>query len=485
MDTPSAEDLVKEVSEEVKEEVTQAVEEAEKTEHVKTNAEVNKAVVDALTRGPAKPEKKEEKPHHTPHVHHSPRKKVKVHLKTLNILLMVVIAVLIIFNLSTIANLNPEAAAVVIPDVIPSDLAKVSLTILSADCEECFSLDDTLTALRSLDLDLSEVEVAYDSVEGKALVKKYNLTGVPAILLKGDLDSVADLQLLPRTDDAVVLPAVPPYLNVKSGAVTGVVDITYVVKSDCEECFDVTTLTEQLEQFGLAIGEVKEVDVNTDEGKELVADNGITKVPTFMVSKDISVYTQLYEAWKDLGQELDDGSLLILDVTPPYWDLDSDELKGLVIMTNLVDESCGECYDVDIHSQILELRFGMVVSNKATVDVNSDEGRDLLEKYSITKVPTVLLSEDVKTYKHIAEMWKEIGTEESDGTFVFRGFDDLGETYKDLEKDEVVTGLGLTSGAVAEPVVIELDLEAEEEVAEEVVEVEEINNPPVLDLGLE
>ena len=71
--------------------------------------------------------------------------------------------------------------------------------------------------------------------------------------------------------------------------------------------------------------------------------------------------------------------------------------------------------------------------NTTTYDINSTEGSALIKKYNITEIPTILYSPETSVYPHFAEAWiNQSNTVESDGWFVFRAVDKVGEVYQNV-----------------------------------------------------
>lgn len=109
-------------------------------------------------------------------------------------------------------------------------------------------------------------------------------------------------------------------------------------------------------------------------------------------------------------------------------------------ITYLVDESCTECYNVLIHKQILT-DYGLNLQEK-TVDVNSEEGKALIEKYNIDSVPTYILDKRAVKSDIVMTIWPEVGTVEEDGKLIFRNNYLLGVDYKRNYDDEWILTQG-------------------------------------------
>ena len=87
---------------------------------------------------------------------------------------------------------------------------------------------------------------------------------------------------------------------------------------------------------------------------------------------------------------------------------------------------------MNVHKTVLT-NYGVYTAEETTVDISSEQGQALREKYNITKVPTMIASEELQYYKTINEIWEKVGTIEDDGTYVFRDLDLVSEKYTTLE----------------------------------------------------
>lgn len=110
-----------------------------------------------------------------------------------------------------------------------------------------------------------------------------------------------------------------------------------------------------------------------------------------------------------------------------------EEKKG-VRLIKLVDEACDLCYDVGLHNQILA-RFGVEIVEEETIDMNSKEGKELVEKYKITAIPTIILSPEANQSEALMRIWPQVGSIESDGYLVFRELGLLRATYQIIHPD--------------------------------------------------
>jgi len=211
---------------------------------------------------------------------------------------------------------------------------------------------------------------------------------------------------------------------------------TIVTKEDCEDCFDINLVMDALLQAGVKEKGRETLYLGERNADELVEQYNIEKVPALLVSGELEKDERLIPFWQNLG-EIIDGVFVLRQVVPPYIVVDSGELKGLASMIYLTDESCDECYDVRFHDSVLVGQFAFSPRDRRAVDVSSDEGEALVEKYDIDLVPTILLRGEVGVYPGVAQIWPEVGEITADGTYIFTSLELMGN-HKDLSTGKVV-----------------------------------------------
>ena len=186
----------------------------------------------------------------------------------------------------------------------------------------------------------------------------------------------------------------------------------------------------------MLVKEHTELDYQTSKGKEFAASQGIERVPALLVSSEIGAYPEVAQQLAGAGFTQDDDAYLFQAPVPVYRDVADDKIVGLVDLIMLTDDSCSECYDVSVNKQILQ-RFGLVINNENTHDISSEEGKSLKEKYSVERVPIIILSPDASAYPSLMQAWKSVGSIEDDTWLVMRRPELIG-TYKDLSTNQVV-----------------------------------------------
>lgn len=315
--------------------------------------------------------------------------------------------------------------------------------IENPDCQECINVSKVIGIIKgapTLDV-VSDKTVAYDSEEGKELIAEYDLKRLPAFVMKIASDTNFEGDLPPfekRNGDLVFDETPPPYYAVKDGQVKGIVKVTKIVNPDCEECFDLDLLMNNLRTFGVYIDEEETIAYDTADGQELVEKYGIDKVPTLLFSGDAAEYEQIAQVWKTIGTVEDDGTMVLRQVNPPYYSIEDSAVKGIVDITFVVDDSCEECYDLTQLQDMFTKQLAMQFNIEKTVDVSTAEGMDLVDEYNITKVPTLILSEGASEYPGLVTAWSQIG-DVVDGRYVLTKIDAVpNAVYKNLETDEII-----------------------------------------------
>lgn len=213
---------------------------------------------------------------------------------------------------------------------------------------------------------------------------------------------------------------------------------TVVTSKNCQDdCFNITNLITAINQEQNNVKETGRdvVYIEDGEGKALVEKYNITRVPTLLVAGDLNKNASLANAWQVLG-EIINGVFVYREIIPPYIEVASGELKGKISAIFLTDESCEQCYDVNLHNFALN-NLGVVPAEVSFVDVSSDQGQNLVSQYNITKAPTILLQGEANEYQGLVQVWELVGEVASDGTYVFTQMDEMG-TYRDLATGQIV-----------------------------------------------
>ncbi len=211
--------------------------------------------------------------------------------------------------------------------------------ITSKTCTDCFDLNllvDSLKNSPNSPVKVTGVDTLDSSdAKAQALITKYKITKVPALIAAGSIDKNSTLKdfftkLGTIENNVFVLrQVIPPYVDVASGQVKGVLSLTYLSDTACKECYDVKLHENALQALGMYIKDQKTVDVSSDEGKTLLKNYKITLVPTILIKGDTSEYPNFDQVWATVGKvDATDGTKILTDVSVMgnYFDLAKNKL---------------------------------------------------------------------------------------------------------------------------------------------------------------
>ncbi len=367
--------------------------------------------------------------------------------------LLVALIIVSLFNFW----LSSSVTAAIVEKTAELETAKpvvpqIQITVLSASsCADCFDISSALNTAKNSKTNVTEEKkIEFDSAEGKALIAKYGVKKIPTVIVTGEIDNATKLASFgAKANGAIVFDKqTPVYIDAQTGAAKGRVTAMLVTDKACSDCTDYAPVVEQLKGAGVKISDVESVDFADEEGKAIVKQYNLSRVPSIVLSSDLNEYAKVTEGWSNVGTIESDGSFVLRQTTPPFRDVAKDAILGRVSVVYLSDESCSQCYNASLHRPIL-LNFGLKLVDEKNVSISSQEGKDLVKKYNISAVPTILVSPDAKEYSGFMGVWAQVGSNETDGWLVFREIKTAlqGRVYKDLSTGEIV---GLTPSPTPE-----------------------------------
>ena len=212
------------------------------------------------------------------------------------------------------------------------------------------------------------------------------------------------------------------------------VDATIIKYSECKECTDFIIAINEFRKLGVKINEP--VFYEFDEAQSLIDKYKIDKVPTLILSEEARNYKQIIDVWQNIGTIESNGVFIVRNFNPPYYDLKSKIVKGMVDIVFIKDKTCVKCYDVMKNKLALE-KLRVYIKNEVSVDAGDNEGKSLIKKYKIRKIPTFIMSKEAMDYPQFDTIWSSVGYVADDGTLIFSNVESIG-TYKDLIRNEII-----------------------------------------------
>lgn len=214
--------------------------------------------------------------------------------------------------------------------------AKVTIVGAVACAKNCWDTQLFLDALSAQNIKI--VSKKSYSVGGwwpfngaNKLVKDFQIAKLPTVLIeftgkdKPDISKFFSPTLGNVINGKFVLTkTLAPYYDVASKQLKGKIKVTYLTDKSCAECYDIKKHEVALKNLGVDSAGSKTIDISSDEGKSLVSQYKITKVPTVLISGEVAAYAVLTEAWSQVGTIASDGTYIFTAV-----DLMGDSYRNL------------------------------------------------------------------------------------------------------------------------------------------------------------
>jgi hypothetical protein len=309
----------------------------------------------------------------------------------------------------------------------------VKILLIEKDCRECASLQPLIDSIKSLDVNVLQVrKVNADSEEGKKIIEMHAIKALPSLIVNGEFQGTKLQELWQEIGEEkngvlILRESIPPYYSVEEERVIGKVNLFIIKNSFCSECIDLNFFSQDLRDLNVLIESEETLEFTSSEGQKLIKEYSIKRLPAAVLKGDAIEYPFLAFVWEQLGTIELDGTLVYRSAVP-YFDLNSGKTKGLVQITRLIDANCFDCVDVNkLVSPLKEM--GLKIIQERTVDFSSLEGKELIEKYSIKKIPTIIVSSEANEYNTFSLVWSSVGTQEEDNNFVFRNVEVLNEKF--------------------------------------------------------
>jgi hypothetical protein len=314
------------------------------------------------------------------------------------------------------------------PTVTPNTPKIGVIALTFKDCRQCFDVQPLADGIVKALVGAEVENKSLDYRNASDLIAKYGVKKVPAVIVTGEIDKVPSLKqaLLPLAEqapDGSLVLTRPVYFDLQTQKFIGMLKITKIVNGSCYECTKAFDFQKNIEQgIGISFSDETEWELNDSRAIALIQQYNITKIPSIVITGEIDEYKGLKEEWLTVGNVESDGALVWRSVPPVYESLPSKQIKGMVTLIGIVNSSCKQCYNVRLHENELTSE-GIYVANTTYLESNSTWAKNLIKKYDIDFVPTVVIDKELEEYypyTQIKDVWAEVGSFESDGWKVFR-----------------------------------------------------------------
>jgi thiol-disulfide isomerase/thioredoxin len=212
------------------------------------------------------------------------------------------------------------------------------------------------------------------------------------------------------------------------------IDVITITTSFCKDCFDISTTVDALKKENVKINSDKTIDALSSEAKQLIADYKINKLPTIIVTGEVG--RQSVKSFFGAGWQTNDKSAVYTGQLPPYTDA-AGTVKGIVEVTQIVDRSCEKCGDMSTVIDFFK-QSGVKFSSEKIFDYESNDGKELIKKFGVDRLPAMIISKDILEYPDVKAVWPQLGAEEKEGMFALHT---TSPPYRDIAAGNIV---GLT-----------------------------------------
>ena len=287
--------------------------------------------------------------------------------------------------------------------------------------------------------------MSFDSTEASSSIEQFAIKKVPTYIVTGEvtknnLESFVKSNGEIKENAFIFTKLSPVFIDTETGQEMGQVTATLITDPSCSQCTDPKIVVENFKKAGVKVREIREFAWNSIDAQNIISQYKITKAPSLIFSPEFDLYDTVKSTWQNFGTVENDKTYVARNLPLPYRDLTKGQIVGFVDIIYLTDSSCTDCYKAsDVQKPILIQGYRVALSTEQTIDVSSGEGQSLISQYKIVSVPTILLSPEADQYANLKNVWKNVGTVESDGWYVFREMQQLrGVVYKDLTTNQVV-----------------------------------------------
>lgn len=215
--------------------------------------------------------------------------------------------------------------------------------------------------------------------------------------------------------------------------------LTLIVPSDCSQCGELSQERQTFTNLNVVINDEVRIDATSDEAQQLITSKKISKLPAMIFVADKKIREDIIKSAQESGaNKLGETELVWETKSAPYLNVANNEIAGLVHITYITDSNCENCYDVVSTQRGALGRFGLGISSEDIIDISSEKGAELLKTYAITQVPTLILSSEAGVYETLMQVWPQVGTQEADGSYVFRELEAINGVYKNLTTGKII-----------------------------------------------
>ena len=207
------------------------------------------------------------------------------------------------------------------------------------------------------------------------------------------------------------------------------VGITLLTTGTCTNCFNISPVENLIANSGINVTSRTAVDISSEQAKELIALYEIERIPTLILTGEINKTSILKGELKEMGEVRSDA-FVYTSIPPPYYSPQDQKIVGMVSLYIVDPVACDICPDLSSLVDSLE-QAGVVFQGRTYVLADSDEGRSLISRYSLERLPALIMDSEILSYSALQSGLAKVGSYGSDGTYVMQP---MSAPYFDLNK---------------------------------------------------
>jgi|TARA_B100001964_G_scaffold244791_1_gene327925 hypothetical protein len=172
------------------------------------------------------------------------------------------------------------------------------------------------------------------------------------------------------------------------------------IESSCSDCFDIDEVVKVLKDSSdIEIVKEKSLLRNSENAIKIINNYGIEKLPTIVLAGEIE------KASIQNFKQVDDV-LVFMNIVAPYEDAITKKIIGKVSSIIINDKNCEVCTDFSLAINNLK-QDGVFIDKEEEFDFSQTKAKELIDKFSIEKLPALLLSDNIDAYPSIAQSLKQ------------------------------------------------------------------------------
>jgi hypothetical protein len=217
------------------------------------------------------------------------------------------------------------------------------------------------------------------------------------------------------------------------------ISLVIIKDSLCTDCADIRPLANLIKGTNVKITKEETFEAASPEAKDLIRELEIKKLPVFIIKGELNKNADVAKLLSQIGEVKNDTFKFTYFIAP-YLDLASGSVKGKVTVDFISDKTCTECFDINLFKQILMNNLGMISPNIVSLDKSDKAAQDLIRRYKIGSVPTLVIAGEVSEYSNLTGPWLTIGAFEKDGSYVLRNIKGVSPdlVYRDLGTGKII-----------------------------------------------